>query len=44
MKPAYISGIKIENICKINELPRNIGDPYRGINYFKSGYQPRNNL
>jgi hypothetical protein len=34
---------------KINELPtnsknKNIRDLYRGINEFKRGYQPRNNL
>jgi hypothetical protein len=34
---------------KINELPtnsknKNIKDLYRGINEFKRGYQPRNNL
>jgi hypothetical protein len=34
---------------KINELATNsknkhIRDPYRGINEFKKGYQPRNNL
>jgi hypothetical protein len=29
---------------KINELATNIRDLYRGINGFKRGYQPRNNL
>jgi RNA polymerase-interacting CarD/CdnL/TRCF family regulator len=29
---------------KINELAKNIRDLYRGINEFKRGYQPRNNL
>jgi hypothetical protein len=29
---------------RINELNKNITDLYRGINEFKRGYQPRNNL
>jgi hypothetical protein len=51
VKPADISGIKRGNICKdkINEFAtnsknKNIRDLYRGINEFKRGYQPRNNL
>jgi hypothetical protein len=51
MKPADISGEK-KGEClkdKINELAtnsknKNIRDLFRGINEFKSGYQPRNNL
>jgi hypothetical protein len=49
-EPADISGIKSEYLKdKINELATNsknkdIRDPYRGINEFKRGYQPRNNL
>jgi hypothetical protein len=49
VKPAGISGIKkkreyLKN--KIDELAtnsenKNIRDLYRGINYFKKGYQPR---
>jgi hypothetical protein len=50
VKPADISGIK-KGISekKINELAtksknKNIRDLYRGINEFKRGYQPQNNL
>jgi hypothetical protein len=51
VKPSDISGIKKREYLKdnINELAtnsknKNIKDPYRGINEFMSGYQPRNNL
>jgi hypothetical protein len=32
------------NELEINSKNKNIGDIYRGINEFKRGYQPRNNL
>jgi hypothetical protein len=53
VKQADISGIKREILLylkgKINEFAtnsknKNIRDLYRGINEFKRGYQPRNNL
>jgi hypothetical protein len=50
VKPADILGKKREYLKdKINELARGsknkkIRDLYRGINEFKRGYQPRNNL
>jgi hypothetical protein len=51
VKLADISGIKRWEYLKdkINELAtdsknKNIGNLYRGINEFKRGYQPRNNL
>jgi hypothetical protein len=50
MKPADISRIKKKEylIDKINELAmntkNNIRHLYSGINQFKRGYQPRNNL
>jgi hypothetical protein len=49
MKPAGISGIKEYLKHKINNLAMNsknkkTGDLCRGINEYKMGYQPRNNL
>jgi hypothetical protein len=51
MKPAGNSGIEKREYLKdkINELAsnsknKNIRDFYRGINEFKRGYQPTNNL
>jgi hypothetical protein len=50
VEPANISGIKRRNIWKTKLMSvrssnnKNIRDPYRGINVFKKGYQPRNNL
>jgi hypothetical protein len=50
--PSEINGDNLNNVRlndKINEFAmnsknKNIGDLYRGINEFKRGYQPRNNL
>jgi hypothetical protein len=51
VKPADISGIKRREYLKgkfndlaTNSKNKNIIHLYRGINEFKSGYQPRNNL
>jgi hypothetical protein len=50
MKPAYTSGIKKQEYLKdkLNELTTNsrnkIRDFFLGINEFKRGYQPRNNV
>jgi hypothetical protein len=50
VKPADVSEKNRKYLKeKINELPtnstnKNITDMYRGINEFKRGYQPRNNL
>jgi hypothetical protein len=34
---------KIDELA-MNSKNKNIRDMYRGINYFKKGYQPRSNL
>jgi hypothetical protein len=32
------------NVFPVNSKSKNIKDPYRGINEFKKGYQPRSNI
>jgi hypothetical protein len=51
VRPAGISGIKMreyvkDKISKLapNTKNKNFRDLYRGINEFKSGYQPKSNL
>jgi hypothetical protein len=41
-KREYLKG-KIDELA-VNSKNKNIRDLYRGINYFKKGYQPRSNF
>jgi hypothetical protein len=41
--PSISGGDKIDDLAT-NSKNKNIRDLYRGINYFKRGYQPRSNF